>query len=269
MQIELIGCTCAGKSTLARRIVQYCGERGIPVMFARDFVARRFRLDRIPWPPLRSLAWKLVTLSACLTTVGKYSAFYGFAIRTLFHSPATWYHKYRLFQRILRQIGIYEMIRRAGAHEQFLLVDEGSLHAAHNLFVYAGGQLPDRCELSKFLHMIPLPDVVVLVRQSEFVLTERTQARGHPRIPRDDCQAGQAFIRQAVEVFDWLANQPAIAKRLLVVNGLSGMSEGNAADISSELAAVRNIFRNAMQENSPGIGDNATAEAAPARALDV
>jgi hypothetical protein len=254
MQIELIGCTCAGKSTLARRIVQYCGNWGLQVTLGREFVARRFRLHYIPSRALQILALDLVALCACLATLGKNAALYGFAVRTLFRSPATWYHKYRLLRRVLRQIGICEILRRASPDGPLLLVDEGSLHAAHSLFVHARGHAPDPWDLSTFLHLTPLPDLIVMVKQSESELIERTKARGHKRIPRDDYLAAQTFIRQAVELFDWIAKQPAVAKRLLVVSGPQGVVEGHGAEFSPEMAAVRGIIRNAMHDSSPGDG---------------
>ena len=47
MQIELIGCTSAGKSTLAACIVASCRVRGIEVVKSDDFVLERVRLQWI------------------------------------------------------------------------------------------------------------------------------------------------------------------------------------------------------------------------------
>jgi len=218
MQIELVGCTGAGKSTLAWSVLKSCGERGISLVSSEEFVLRRGRLHWVPGRVGRTVALDLCALYACLATWRKNRALYGFAVRTIFRSPAAWRHKVNLLRNVLKKIGVYEIIHRGSSDDQLILVDEGTVHAAHNLFVHAQGQ-PDAADLSAFVGLLPLPDVVVLVEQSEAVLVDRTLARGHKRIPKRSSATVRAFVQCAVEVFRRLAQQSPIAERLIVIDG--------------------------------------------------
>jgi thymidylate kinase len=95
-------------------------------------------------------------------------------------------------------------------------VDEGTLHAAHNLFIHVDFEF-DNDQLQQFAERVPLPDVVIYVRQSEQVLVERTLKRGHPRIADPTRQSVAKFVHQAVLAFDQLAKHERIAPRTLEV----------------------------------------------------
>ena len=97
-----------------------------------------------------------------------------------------------------------------------VLVDEGTLHAAHNLFVHVGFEFDDD-HVRQFAEQVPLPDVVIYVRQREEVLVERTLKRGHPRISEPTHQSVANFVHQAVLTFDQLSKHERIASRMLVV----------------------------------------------------
>jgi hypothetical protein len=95
-------------------------------------------------------------------------------------------------------------------------VDEGTLHAAHNLFVHASAEA-DAGDLQTFIKLVPLPDVVVYVTQSESVLIDRAMQRGHKRIPARSPAKAQLFIQRGVDVFDKLIRGLELQRGLLVV----------------------------------------------------
>ncbi len=253
MQIELIGCTGAGKSTLASRLVESCSRRGIPLITSRDFVLRRSRLDWIPGRVVRNIALNLCALCACVGTLRKNRALYGFAARTILRSPAVLHHKLSLLRNVLKKIGIYEIICRGSTDDQLVLVDEGTVHVAHNLFVHAQRKA-DTADLSTFVGLLPLPDVVVLVEQSESVLIDRTVARGHKRIPNRSHAAVEGFVKSANEVFHRLAREASIAERLLVVDGQhDGVADLRCA-ARPQVVLTRDILRGASDHIPHGAG---------------
>jgi hypothetical protein len=65
-QIELFGCTQAGKSTLASNIIRAGQEHGIAVLLSDDFVLQQARLNWIKSSLPRTLLLDLFSLSACL-----------------------------------------------------------------------------------------------------------------------------------------------------------------------------------------------------------
>jgi hypothetical protein len=115
----------------------------------------------------------------------------------------TWFEKLNLTRNVLKKIGVYEIVRRFSSERQLVLIDEGTLQIAHNLFVHVSVTL-NVADLYTFARLVPLPDLAIHVRQSEAVLIERTLKRGHKRIPNRSRGQVERFIRRAVNTFDEL-----------------------------------------------------------------
>lgn len=218
MQIELIGCTGAGKSTLARGIVQAGREHGIDTVMGEEIVLNQVRLNWVKTKLARTLCVDLITLFACLVAWQKNLEFYRFTIRVLARLPVGWFEKLNIARNVFKKIGINEIVLHVGSQQQIVLLDEGTLHTAHYLFVHVSVE-PDTNDLSNFIKLVPLPDVVIYVRHDETILIQRTLVRGHKRIPNNSFHQVELFVRNAVETFDNLVQKPVIESRLLVVDG--------------------------------------------------
>lgn len=237
IQIELIGCTSVGKSTLAKGILQACQDQGIHALMGDDFVLKQVKLNWIKSYLVRTLLVDLFSLIACLLTWPKNFGFYLFVIRFILQLPTAvaWFEKMNIARNTLKKIGIYEIIRRRGADKQVVLLDEGTLHTAHYLFVHVSGELIT-VDLSTFVRLVPLPNVVIYLQQDEAVLVERTLARGHKRIPDGSPTQVERFIKRAITTFDSLVQASAIKSRLLVVN--SGSKITIASDYQNDPSLV-------------------------------
>ncbi|MEZ4736137.1 MAG: AAA family ATPase [Caldilineaceae bacterium] len=220
MIVEFIGSTGAGKTTLIQHLLATCQRTGVRAMVGTDFVLQQSRLHGIKHQLLRTILINLLALLAALSAWRHNRQLYQFVMRTIRQQPdpAPWREKLVLAKNIFKRIGIYELIRRHGSEQHVYLVDEGTLHVAHSLFVQVSAAANPH-ELAAFVRLVPLPHVVVYLQQAEAVLIERTLARGHRRIPDHSLASVAYFIRQAVQVFDTLVREPAIAGRLLVVDG--------------------------------------------------
>src|SRR5262245_6388701 len=219
MSIEFIGCTSAGKTTLARSILQAGRKLGIDVQMSEDFVLKQIYLNWIKNEFLRRRLIELLCLPICLAFWRKHHQFYRFAIRASLQAPGSWLYKISLARITLRKIGIHEIVQRRSSEQQLILLDnEGVLQASHTLFVHSG-KGSRSIDLSSSVSLASLPDVVVYLRQSPGVLLKRTLARGHNRIPDRSYAAVESFVGQAVEMFEELQRHPALAGRLLVING--------------------------------------------------
>jgi hypothetical protein len=218
MQIELIGCTGAGKSTLARGILQADREHGIDALMGDEFVLKQVRLNWVKGRLARTLCMDLLSLFACLVTWRDNHEFYLFVMRIISRLPVAvaLFEKVNIARNALKNIGIYEIVRRRGSDQQIVLVDEGTLHTAHYLFVHVSVE-PNASDLSTFARLVPLPDVAICVQQDEAVLIERTLARGHKRIPDGSYAQVKRFIERAADTFDKLMRQLLLESRLLVV----------------------------------------------------
>jgi hypothetical protein len=218
MQIELIGCTGAGKSTLASCIVASGHARGIEVVRSDDFVLDRLHLNWVKRRLPRMALMDVISLWTCLVTWRAKPGLYPYVFRVLAGLRRTpRLERLNVARNVLKKIGIHEIIRRHAGDERIVLVDEGSLQAAHNLFVHCSVAV-NPGDVARFARLVPLPDIAVYVREHEPVLVARTMARGHNRIPGQSSAKVQVFIRRAVETFELLARQPRLADRLVVVS---------------------------------------------------
>lgn len=233
MQIELVGCTSAGKTTLARRLVEVGRELGIDVQLSDDFLLACIRLNWVANEFVRRRVIEIWALLVCLMFLRKYRELYHLIIRTCLGAPGSWLYRIKLTRVTLRKIGIYEIIRRRSSGQQAVLLDnEGILQASHTLFVHAEGPLYTG-NLSDFLRLMPLPDVIAYLRQPDQLLIERTRKRGHNRIRESsDNEDIESFISQAVLMFEEIRHCPRFADRFLVIDDaknslLAGEYEAN------------------------------------------
>ncbi|MEZ4869903.1 MAG: AAA family ATPase [Caldilineaceae bacterium] len=245
MQIELIGCTSAGKSTLIREILQASRAQGIDIVQGDDFILQQFGLGWCESSPFRGLLMNGAALVACLITWQKNYSFYRFATRLLWRLPIPSADKRYMLRNVFKKVGVHAIIQRLHTGSQIVLVDEGVLQIAHNLFVHVTAQV-DRQEVSTFVKLISLPDVVVYLRQPESLLIDRIMARGHHRLP-DRSQANVArFVKQANAVFDQLTQHPTIARRLLTVDDEQQSVVKTTAHDNAFLAIALAIVQNAQ-----------------------
>ena len=218
MLIELIGCTGAGKSTLAAQLLASYRQRGEQAWLGYDFVLRQVRLGWVRRRAVRGLLVNALALLACLAASPRNLALLRFALGAVARLPVGLGEKLYIGRDVLKNIGIVQIVRRRAGERQIILLDEGGLHIAHYLFVNLAAA-PDLAQVAAFGRLAPLPDLAVYVKQPEPVLAERTLRRGHKRIPAGSPASVERFIRRAVAVFDTLAAQPQLAGRLVVVGG--------------------------------------------------
>lgn len=216
--IELIGCTGAGKSTLAAQLLAAYRQRGEEAWLGYDFVLRQVRLEWVRRRAIRGLLVNALALLACLATSPRNLALLRFVLGSVARLPVGLGEKLYIGRDALKNIGIDQIIRRRASGRQIILLDEGGLHIAHYLFVNMAGE-PDPAQVAAFAKLAPLPDLAVYLRQAEPLLVERTLRRGHKRIPGGSPASVSRFIGRAVAVFDTLAAQPRLADRMLTVGG--------------------------------------------------
>ncbi len=224
MIVELVGCTSSGKSTLLRKIVDRHQDDCPEVIAAQTFVFRVTHLSWLKNAMLRRIATNLIGLVYCLFNCHKNIPILNFSFAYLKRLPSTisLRERIKIARIVLRNTGIYELIRRYDSKETIVVLDEGFLQIVHYLFVYES-MAPDIKQVDKLLSQIPIPDAVILLSAPKRVLKERTLARGHDRIKAGSSEAVEAFISHALEVFECLKASPEIRQRLVAVNSCSNV----------------------------------------------
>jgi hypothetical protein len=219
MHIELIGSTSAGKTTLAKKMVTAGKKSGVDISLSDDFMLEQLRLNWVRDEFIRRRLVELAAFVICLTHLAQYKDFMRFVIRESKSYPGSWFYRINRIRNVFRKIGIFEFIARRSGPWQIVLADnEGILQGVHNLFVHENSRA-DLHKISRYLELVPMPDVVLYLQQEEDVLVSRTLGRGHARVAGNSPDKAVHFVRQAIAVFDELIDVPKIQDRLLIVDG--------------------------------------------------
>lgn len=233
MHIEIIGATSAGKTTLAKKMVEAGINNGVNISLSDDFILEQLHLGWIKNGFIRRRLVEIVAFAYWFTRLARYLELYRFVVGEGKYSPGSWFYKMNRIRNVIRKIGVYEYISRRSESQQVVLADnEGILQGAHNLFVHQVSQV-DLKKIGQYVKLIPLPDIVIYLQQEESVLVSRTLKRGHARLAGSSPEKVVHFIRQAVTVFNEIVNIPKIHERLIIVD--DGFNIQSDAEISKNL----------------------------------
>ena len=137
------------------------------------------------------------------------------------------------FRAVVRKLGNYELYRRMDK-KKIVLIDEGTIHTAHYIFVYSDKQIIFR-DIERFAHLAPLPDAIIYIKAPVEILLARTVRRNDPSriIKSKSYNLTKAYLTRSMAVFDKLAQNQKIRERLIVVE--NGSSSSNDILASSKL----------------------------------
>lgn len=241
MQIELIGCTSAGKSTFAARLLE-ASRAQQAVVLGEDYILGQARLAGVKPRALRRVLVNLLAAYGLLGAGRSARAILAFAVRLLLPLPIAPGEKLSILRNVLKRVGIDAIVRRRCGDGQIVLLDEGLVQSAHYLFVHETVPV-DEQRLQQFAELLPLPDAIIYLRPPEPVLVERTLRRGHRRVRHAAEGGASRFISRAVTVFDRLSGIPAIAHRLVIVDDTQPVQPLLSADDSpGEIASALRLL---------------------------
>jgi hypothetical protein len=244
MMVEFVGATGAGKSTLAGEARRHLAPE-VDVVDARDLVAEKLGLRPLQHPTLRNLVADLGALPQLLLAWRRHRSYLAFVLRMLGRQGRVTLQTLNYLRSVVRKLGVYEIARR-GASDRIVLVDEGTLHSAHLLFVYADSEF-GAGDLARFAELVPLPDCVVHVKAPVQELAARTRLRPDP--PRE-LRAGRegevgGCLERACEVFDGVVAATAPKRPVLVVR-----NESDAA--AEQMTAARQVAAFVLEQHGAG-----------------
>lgn len=241
MIIEFIGSTGAGKTTLISAVQRRLAKTA-EVTTSFDLVAAPLGLRGITHPTARNLIQEFVGLPFFMRSLPWHKAFIIFTLRMLARQANFTIFTINNLRSLERKIGVYEIIRRYG-RDRIVLVDEGTVLSAHNVFVYSNAFYTPE-EIAKFANLIPLPDVIVYVRAPVDSLINRSLQRPDP--PREMKSKNRAliekYVNSAVAMFEQLVKAERIRNRVLIVENPESADKGcdTAVDYITEFALNTN-----------------------------
>jgi hypothetical protein len=197
MHIELIGSTSAGKTTLAKKMVEAGKKCGVDISLSDDCMLEKLHLSWIRNDFTRRRLVELVAFAICFTRLAQYKDFFGFVFREGKAAPGSWYYKLNRIRNVIRKIGIFEFISlRRGPRQVVLADNEGILQGVHNLFVHPNSQA-DLHKIAAYVELAPMPDAVLYLQQEEEILISRTLGAMTARVAGNSPDEVAHFIRQA------------------------------------------------------------------------
>ena len=225
MIIEFIGSTGAGKTTLLAEVRRRLAQTA-EVASAFELVAAPLGLGRVTHPTAQNLIQELIGLPFFLQSLGRHRAFVVFILKMIARHGNFRFFTIHYLRSLERTIGVYELIRRR-ERERIVLVDEGTIILAHNVFVYTSALYSSE-EISTFARLVPLPDVIVYVRAPVDSLIKRSLQRTDP--PREMKSKSRALIEQyttrAVAMFEQLIKAENMRSRVLIVENPEAADKG-------------------------------------------
>jgi hypothetical protein len=246
--VELTGSTGAGKSSLATRLMQRLAERGVPAVTSDQFVCRCYglHLQWVRWPVVMSLMVDLLAAPWCLRFVFRQPALCWFMARIVWRDLESPLFRLNVVRNIAKRLGTLEMLARHQCSDEIVLLDEGLVHQAHSLFVHPSRQ-PRPEEVARFVHAIPMPDLLVLVEGSTCDLVQRTVRRGHPRLGGDRALQVRPFIQQAQAVLRRVAGLAAQRTEMTVVLNTASDDASRDAALDPLVAKLEQAHHNHYQ----------------------
>lgn len=222
MIVEFIGCSGAGKTTLARAVT----DEGVPggTVMASDLAMNRAGRWLISSPKAINFVDDLRAVPWFLRTMGGNRAFVRFAFDRLRHAPST-FARLNYKRGIIRRVGLHELAKGRGGSTPILL-DEGVVLIAYHLFVYSDTPWT-QLELERFASLVPLPDRIVYVKAPVDSLVDRAMDRPDRRreLTSNDRGEIQDLIERATAVFDGLASCDVFRDRMVIVDNPNGAGE--------------------------------------------
>jgi thymidylate kinase len=229
--VEFIGSTGAGKTTLIAEVRRRL-EKQMEVRGAYELVAAPVGLRGVSHSSARNLIQEMVSFPYFLGSLRRNREFLAYTLRMLRRQVRFSIFTLNNLRSLERKVGVHEILRRNPGN-LVVLVDEGTLLAAHNIFVFSDAAYSAE-DIAGFARLVPLPDVIVYIKAPIESLVRRSLARRDP--PREmrsrDPVRVRGHIGRAVRMFDQLVQAENIRARLLVVENCDAPEAGqaNAAD---------------------------------------
>jgi thymidylate kinase len=265
--VEFIGATGAGKSTLLAATAALLAERGFRVRQADEAILGRYRLTAFTGPKARSALVHALALLAfwrhAFTREGR--ALSRLALRAIRRDADSAWIGAGLLRNFMKRVGshvLLERLRGPACDCDFVLCDEGVVHAAHNLFVHAGAA-PREEEIALFAEVVPKPDVLIWVTAPAARSAAVIRQRGHPRVAGTPQAA--AFAEHAHRAFDLLTAAPAIQARTHRVDNAGRDRDGAEATIRARAQVVGEYLQQHARRPAGGL----TPRSVPVAPLDL
>lgn len=229
MIIEFTGPTGAGKTTCAVDLVEALQTSGKSVVFIHGEVKTDIITEdspfKIPGFILDTTRhnWKtdMYLLPWIVLFSLRFPRFSFFVFKKAINSPS---HKVPVFRSVLRKMGVYLYFRRRKFRDSQIVIDEGIVHIAHNIFV-SPDRLLYKADVDTFIKNVPLPDKVIVCQGGRKQLLQNLKKRGQWSTRVKNEQELERFVENAVQTFDFLVSSDRLQEKIMVCDSFDAKQE--------------------------------------------
>ena len=216
MIVEFIGSTGAGKTTLASEVQRRLSQN-FPSTTSSDLFAEMVSCRNICNDTFRNLIADIVGFPFFLYSLKRNYSFFIFTLKTLSRHNNNTLFTANYLRGIVRRIGTYEFLQRY-KRDRIILVDEGTIHTAHLLFVFNKISHYHN-EIQIFASLVPLPELVICIEAPVDSLVDRSLNRSDVRreLKSKHPKMVEKYIKRALEVFDRITSIKEIRDRVLIL----------------------------------------------------
>ncbi len=241
--VEFTGCTGAGKTTISFRVIEKLQRLGVETVSVhpRMFVLGGRLSEGLTNETAQNIIMDLRALKRLFLSFNDHYELLRFSLKILRYHADSLTEALNLFRSVCRKTGIYHLLRSNKFRHKMIVVDEGSVHSIHNLFVHLNS-VPNQGFLSEFSRLVQLPDLIVYVHSPLNVLLEQARNRKDPPRRLTGTQLVK-FVENARQVFEEFMSIDIIKERTLTVNynkNNSDLVDTLANQITDYILRIRN-----------------------------
>lgn len=231
MIVEITGATGSGKTTLSREVIRTLRTKGYRVVAVHPDNAIGGNQS------LRNLSWDVRASAMLPKLLWKQRAFLSFAIKAIGRYADSPWTAVNLLRSVLRKIAVYEWHRSRFSDPTVIVLDEGPIHTAHQLFVHVNS-VPNDEALDTFWKVVPKPDLIVHLTAPLQAIHDRTHSRTDPPRRRNVRTHLATYVENAGRLFERLFIRVSGDGNVAAVNmSVEEKAEDTAAGIEREISS--------------------------------
>jgi thymidylate kinase len=216
MIVELTGCSGVGKTTLLEQMVVECRRRNLPVLTVPQALLKPLAPSVARHPIVQNLLFDAAAALRRLLDRARYRAFLTFARSVIRRESDQWLTGMNAYRGVIRAVGVYTGLRDRCGRAPVVLVDEGTVHQAHNVLVHV--TRPARSEdIRRFAELVPLPDMIVHVTAPLDAVLARTTTRHRPPLRLRSLEDNTRYVRHGYAMFAELMRHEPFTRNVVRV----------------------------------------------------
>ena len=229
MIVELTGITGTGKSTVLEELTEFFRLKEIDVLDGYDRFLSRFGF-RFRNKILRTAAVELLLVPAMAISALRKIRYTVFCFRKIAVSSNPVGLKIAILRNTLKQQALLSVLQLFDSTDKLTILDEGTLHNAHNLFIGTPQNAESR-EIKKFVQLVDLPPVAVVISAPDDLIVMRSMTRNDPPRKNMSKQDWINLISKGKAVYTALLENEEIRKRVIQYENIgdSGIEEPGKA----------------------------------------